>query len=107
MPKPPIAPGLPTRDQIMAFIEESGQPAGKREIARAFGLHGQEKIRLKALLKDMADEGLIDLGPEGGDKGGQIVVCGTPEEVAAHPTSHTGRYLAQVLQQHPPQALAA
>ena len=50
---------------------------------------------------------LIDLGPEGGDKGGQIVVCGTPEEVAAHPTSHTGRYLAQVLQQHPPQALAA
>ena len=50
---------------------------------------------------------LIDLGPEGGDKGGQIVVCGTPEEVAAHPTSHTGRYLAQVLAQHPQQALAA
>ena len=50
---------------------------------------------------------IIDLGPEGGDKGGEIVVCGTPEEVAAHPTSHTGRYLAQVLQQHPPQALAA
>jgi len=44
---------------------------------------------------------LIDLGPEGGDKGGQIVVCGTPEEVAQHPTSHTGRYLAKVLEQHP------
>jgi len=44
---------------------------------------------------------LIDLGPEGGDKGGQIVVCGTPEEVAQHPTSHTGRYLAKVLKQHP------
>ena len=44
---------------------------------------------------------LIDLGPEGGDKGGQIVACGTPEEVAQHPTSHTGRYLAKVLQQHP------
>ena len=45
----------------------------------------------------------IDLGPEGGDKGGQIVACGTPEEVAQHPTSHTGRYLAKVLEQHPPE----
>jgi excinuclease ABC subunit A len=44
---------------------------------------------------------IIDLGPEGGDKGGEIVVCGTPEEVAEHPTSHTGRYLKQVLEQHP------
>jgi excinuclease ABC subunit A len=44
---------------------------------------------------------IIDLGPEGGDKGGEIVVCGTPEEVAEHPTSHTGRYLKQVLAQHP------
>jgi len=50
---------------------------------------------------------IIDLGPEGGDKGGQIVVCGTPEEVAEHPTSHTGRYLRQVLAQHPPLATAA
>ena len=49
---------------------------------------------------------IIDLGPEGGDKGGEIVVTGTPEEVAAHPTSHTGRYLKQVLEQHPPQAAA-
>ena len=44
---------------------------------------------------------IIDLGPEGGDKGGEIVVCGTPEEVAAHPTSHTGRYLRKALDQHP------
>ena len=50
---------------------------------------------------------IINLGPEGGDKGGQIVVTGTPEEVAAHPTSHTGRYLKQVLEQHPPQPVAA
>jgi len=40
---------------------------------------------------------IIDLGPEGGDKGGEIVVCGTPEEVAEHPTSHTALYLKQVL----------
>jgi len=44
---------------------------------------------------------IIDLGPEGGDKGGQIVVCGTPETVAAHPTSHTGPYLKQAIEQHP------
>ncbi|QBE70420.1 Excinuclease ABC subunit A [Synechococcus sp. WH 8101] len=50
---------------------------------------------------------IIDLGPEGGDKGGQIVATGTPEEVAAHPTSHTGRYLRKVLEQHPAPELAA
>ncbi|MDM7937113.1 MAG: excinuclease ABC subunit UvrA [Cyanobium sp. CZS 48M] len=50
---------------------------------------------------------LIDLGPEGGNKGGEIVVAGTPEQVAEHPTSHTGRYLKQVLAQHPPVAMVA
>ena len=49
---------------------------------------------------------IVDLGPEGGDKGGEIVATGTPEQVADHATSHTGRYLKQVLQQHPPQAVA-
>ena len=48
---------------------------------------------------------IVDLGPEGGDKGGEIVVTGTPEEVAEHPTSHTGRYLKQVLEQHPPEVV--
>src|SRR3982750_4828397 len=55
--------GLPSRNQILDFIASSDQPAGKREIARAFGLSGQEKIALKRLLKDMADEGLIDSSP--------------------------------------------
>ena len=56
-------PGLPSREQILDFIATSDVPAGKREIARAFGLHAQDKIALKALLKDMADEGLIDSAP--------------------------------------------
>ena len=56
-------PGLPSREQILEFIQTSDTPAGKREIARAFGLHAQDKIALKALLKDMADEGLIDSAP--------------------------------------------
>ncbi|MBB6192223.1 ribonuclease R [Sphingobium wenxiniae] len=63
-PRDKVRPaGFPTRDQVMEFITSSDQPAGKREIAKAFGLKGQEKIALKALLKDMADEGLIDIGP--------------------------------------------
>ena len=40
---------------------------------------------------------IIDLGPEGGNKGGQVLVTGTPEEVALHPTSYTAQYLKQVL----------
>ncbi len=55
--------GLPTRQQILDFIATSDVPAGKREIAKSFGLSAQEKIGLKALLKDMADEGLIDSAP--------------------------------------------
>ncbi len=57
------ASGLPTSKQILKFIEQSGSPAGKREIARAFNLSGHDKIMLKALLRDMADEGLIDSAP--------------------------------------------
>ncbi|WP_197489818.1 ribonuclease R [Erythrobacter neustonensis] len=51
---------MPTASQVLDFIQSSSIPAGKREIAKAFGLKGQEKIKLKALLRDMAEEGLID-----------------------------------------------
>ncbi len=40
---------------------------------------------------------IIDLGPEGGDNGGRLVVAGTPETVADHRASHTGRYLRELL----------
>ncbi|ESA35049.1 excinuclease abc subunit a [Leptolyngbya sp. Heron Island J] len=45
---------------------------------------------------------IIDLGPEGGDRGGQIIAEGTPEEVAQVENSYTGHYLKHVLEQHPP-----
>jgi excinuclease ABC subunit A len=45
---------------------------------------------------------IIDMGPEAGDGGGQVVAMGRPEEIAAHPTSHTGRWLRSVL---PPDAV--
>ncbi|MBX7531636.1 ribonuclease R [Qipengyuania sp. 1XM1-15A] len=52
--------GLPSKTQILEFIQSSDRPAGKREIAKAFGIKGQEKIALKKRLKEMAEEGLID-----------------------------------------------
>ena len=55
--------GLPTPEAILAFIRAAPAAVGKREIAKAFGLHAQEKIALKALLKDMQDSGALEAGP--------------------------------------------
>jgi excinuclease ABC subunit A len=81
------------------------------------GLHFHDIAQLLAVLHRLRDQGntiiviehnldvvktadwVIDLGPEGGHKGGKIVCVGTPEQVAAHATSYTGKYLKQVLQQ--------
>jgi excinuclease ABC subunit A len=75
------------------------------------GLHATDVKQLITTLKDLIERGnsvvviehniqlieaadyVIDLGPEGGDGGGEIVAVGTPEEVAANPRSITGRYL--------------
>ena len=40
---------------------------------------------------------IIDLGPEGGDKGGTLIACGSPEDIARHPESYTGQFLKKVL----------
>ena len=48
---------------------------------------------------------IIDLGREGGDKGGEIVAFGTPEEVANNAKSYTGKYLKEVLKQYPIQTV--
>ena len=45
---------------------------------------------------------IIDLGPEGGERGGEVIAEGTPEEVAQNPRSHTGRYLRNILLQRNP-----
>jgi ribonuclease R len=60
MPRNRKYAGLPSKEQVIEFIQSAETPAGKREIAKAFGLKGEEKIALKRLLRDMADEGLID-----------------------------------------------
>src|SRR5690606_11446519 len=81
------------------------------------GLHFHDIEQLLEVLHRLRDEGntvvviehnldviktadwIIDLGPEGGHRGGQIIATGTPEDVAANPASHTGRFLARLLAQ--------
>ncbi len=79
------------------------------------GLHFEDVRKLLGVLHSLVDKGnsvlviehnldviktadwVVDLGPEGGSGGGRIVVAGTPEHVAAHPASHTGRFLSDLL----------
>ncbi|MCI2252954.1 excinuclease ABC subunit UvrA [Domibacillus sp. PGB-M46] len=80
------------------------------------GLHTDDIARLLQVLQRLVDNGdtvlviehnldvikaadyLVDLGPEGGDKGGTIVASGTPEDIAATKESHTGHYLKKILE---------
>ena len=62
-PKRSQSAGLPSREEILRFIEESPGAVGKRELAKHFTLRGADKIALKALLKDMTDEGIVDMAP--------------------------------------------
>jgi excinuclease ABC subunit A len=79
------------------------------------GLHFADVQRLLEVLQRLVDAGnsvvviehnldvikcadrLIDMGPEGGEEGGLVIASGTPEEVAAEPASHTGQFLAEIL----------
>jgi excinuclease ABC subunit A len=82
------------------------------------GLHFADIRQLLAVLHRLRDHGntvvviehnldviktadwVIDLGPEGGDGGGRLLAAGTPEDIARHPESHTGRFMAPVLEKH-------
>jgi excinuclease ABC subunit A len=83
------------------------------------GLHFHDVAKLLEVLHELVEGGntviviehnleviktadwIIDLGPEGGDGGGEIVAMGTPEEVAANPRSHTGTFLKEVMDRRP------
>ncbi|HXF45600.1 MAG TPA: excinuclease ABC subunit A, partial [Burkholderiaceae bacterium] len=116
-----LSGGEAQRLKIAGFLADTaklGGPAraGAKGIALLFdepttGLHFDDVARLMRALRKLLAAGhsliviehnldvirsadwIIDLGPEGGDAGGEIVVAGTPREVMAHPTSHTGRAL--------------
>ncbi len=79
------------------------------------GLHFADVHKLVDILRKLSDGGntviviehnldviktadyIVDMGPEGGDNGGTVVACGTPEEVAKNPASYTGKYIARYL----------
>jgi excinuclease ABC subunit A len=100
----------------------NGQKGGSRVLyildEPTTGLHFDDVGKLLVAFRKLIDSGgsllviehnldviksadwVIDLGPEGGSAGGQIVAQGTPEEIAATPQSHTGQWLARVLPTH-------
>lgn len=79
------------------------------------GLHFADVHKLIEILKRLAEGGntviviehnldviktadyIIDIGPEGGDKGGTVIACGTPEKIASNPASYTGQYVKKYL----------
>ncbi|WP_332714313.1 excinuclease ABC subunit UvrA [Pelagibacterium mangrovi] len=89
------------------------------------GLHFHDVAKLLEVLQELVDTGntviviehnleviktadwIIDLGPEGGDGGGEIVAVGTPEDVAENSRSHTGRFLKEVMERRPQRMSAA
>jgi excinuclease ABC subunit A len=89
------------------------------------GLHFEDVRKLLEVLHALVEQGntvvviehnleviktadwVLDLGPEGGDKGGEIVAEGTPEQVAKEPRSYTGHYLAPLLKGHAPEVVEA
>ncbi|MBA4207006.1 MAG: ribonuclease R, partial [Polymorphum sp.] len=59
--KPAKTPGaFPSREDILAFVAENPGKAGKREVARHFGIVGAARIQLKRILKDLAEEGVVE-----------------------------------------------
>ncbi len=114
----------PHRDSTRFCKPEPGQPEGKANKGRralyifdepTTGLHFDDVSKLLAAFRKLIDSGgsilviehnldviktadwIIDLGPEGGERGGEVVVAGPPEVVAANPKSYTGKWLARIL----------
>ncbi len=121
-PVPTLSGGEAQRLKLAGFLAEAqGSPAqavAKKGTLYLFdepttGLHFDDIAKLMRAFRKLLEAGhsiiviehnldvirasdwLIDLGPEGGDAGGTIVCTGTPEEVKRHPSSHTGRALAE------------
>ena len=116
-----LAQHLATVRSTSGSASQNGQP--RRAASRVLyildepttGLHFEDVAKLLAAFRKLIDGGgsllviehnldviksadwVIDLGPEGGSGGGQVVAIGTPEEIAANPASHTGHWLAPVL----------
>jgi excinuclease ABC subunit A len=121
------ARSIANRTGTSDFFNQSDAPTASQIAARArsrtlyildeptTGLHFDDVQKLLAAFRKLIEGGgsllviehnldiiksadwVIDLGPEGGDAGGQVVATGTPEQIAAHPASHTGTHLRPIL----------
>jgi excinuclease ABC subunit A len=124
-PVPTLSGGEAQRLKLAGFLAEAAKSrsASRQPLARrgtlfmldepTTGLHFDDIAKLMRALRKLLDAGhsllviehnldvirasdwLIDLGPEGGDAGGEVVAVGTPEDVLLHPTSHTGLALRE------------
>ena len=119
-PVPTLSGGEAQRLKLAGFLADAAQgprqPAARRGTLFLFdepttGLHFDDIAKLMRSLRKLLEAGhsliviehnldvirsadwIIDLGPEGGEAGGELVCCGTPEDVKAHPSSYTGRAL--------------
>lgn len=129
-PSPTLSGGEAQRVKLVAHLLSGWTPAGRRRVVTrhnlfvleepTIGLHGADVHLLIQVLHRLVDAGhtvlviehhldliaeadwVIDLGPESGDRGGRVVVAGTPEQVARHPRSHTGRWLRGILERPTP-----
>ena len=117
-PAPTLSGGEASRVKLAKELQK--KPTGKTLFVMdepTTGLHSHDIKKLLAIINKIVDnkdsviviehnldmiktaDYIIDLGPEGGDKGGEIIATGTPEEVAKIKESHTGRYLKKCLEE--------
>ncbi|MEO5732184.1 MAG: excinuclease ABC subunit UvrA, partial [Rubrivivax sp.] len=124
-PVPTLSGGEAQRLKLAGFLADAAskpwQPVAKRGTLFLFdepttGLHFDDIAKLMRALRKLLDAGhsllviehnldvvraadwVVDLGPDGGEAGGEIVATGTPDDIAAHPTSHTGAALRDYAQ---------
>jgi excinuclease ABC subunit A len=114
-PAPTLSGGEAQRVKLAAELSKRGRDALYLLDEPTTGLHFADLEKLLNVLRKLVDQGnsviviehnldmiknadhIIDLGPEGGEKGGTIVATGTPKEIAANPVSETGRFLAKII----------
>lgn len=114
-PAPTLSGGEAQRVKLATELSKRGRDALYILDEPTTGLHFADLEKLLRVLRKLVDIGntviviehnldviknadhIIDLGPDGGEKGGELVATGSPQEIAANETSHTGRFLKKVL----------
>ena len=114
-PAPTLSGGEAQRVKLSDELSKKGQNCLYLLDEPTTGLHFADLEKLLSVLRNLVNRGntviviehnldvvknadhIIDLGPDGGDKGGEVVAVGTPEEIAQNPGSYTGQFLKKVL----------